>query len=629
LFTRLVVSLIGAVCLVAVATVAEATEWFVAPGGSGTGASTSPFGQIQAGLNAAQPGDVVTILPGTYSERLSTVRGGTSSARITLRAPGGRGSVLVTAAGRVLTVSHPFISVEALILDGQYGLDDLVRVAGGGDGFRLTNAEVRRSTFDLIDISAGADGVLIDKSLVHHALNAANGRTDAHGVAAGAVRDLTIRDTEIHTFSGDGVQIDPARSAPGWTGLTIERARIWLAPLPAPENGFPAGTVAGENAVDTKASPSYPRAVVVIRDTVASGFGGALITNAAAFNLKEHIDATVERVTVYNCEIAFRLRGAVSGGAWVAIRNAVVHDSLTAFRYEDDIQNLRIWNSTVGNGMTRAFQAASSVSSGLDVRNLLVLGTLPSQAAGPSNLAVGSTAFVNAAADNYLLAPTAMAIDAGVAIAGVPDDRNGVLRPQGASYDVGAYEYVGSGPNTPPAVNLTAPSEGASFVAPATLTISANASDTGGSITDVAFYANGVLVGRDPSSPYSIVVTSVPAGSHTLTAVATDNLLATTTSAPVRITVTTAPPPPPPPPATLTLTTAAHRNKGNQVTALSWTPAGPGTVAIYRDGAVITTGANDGAHTDFLNRNGSGTYIYKVCTVASPAVCSNESTVVF
>ena len=292
---------------------------------------------------------------------------------------------------------------------------------------------------------------------MHHALNAANGRTDAHGIVAGAVRGLTIRDTEIHTFSGDGIQVDPGRAAPGWTGLTIERARIWLAPLPAPENGFPSGAVTGENAVDTKASPSYPRATVLIRDTVASGFGGGLIGNAAAFNLKEHIDATVERVTVHNCEIAFRLRGATTGGAWVVIKNAVIHDSITAFRYEDNIQNLRIWNTTVGKGMTRVFQAASSGSEGLDVRNLLVLGALPSEASKPSNMAVDSRAFADVADDNYALAPGSVAIDAGVAIAEVTDDRVGRPRPQGAGYDIGAYESDPDTTHDPPAAVRTTP----------------------------------------------------------------------------------------------------------------------------------------------------------------------------
>ena len=290
-------------------------------------------------------------------------------------------------------------------------------------------------------------GVLIENSLIHHALNAANGRTDAHGVVGGAVQDLTIRQTEIHTFSGDGVQVDPGRSAPGWNRVTIEDSRIWLAPLPAPENGFAAGVVPGENAVDTKASPSLPRASITIRNSVMSGFRDGLIGNMAALNLKEHIDATVDRVTVYDSEIAFRLRGPTSStpaGAWVTLTNAVIYNVATAFRYENDIEQARLWNITLGREVARAFQAASSSSDGVDVRNMLSVSPLAAEAWRPSNLQVATTAFVNANAGDYSLADGAQAIDAGETIAGVTTDRAGVARPQGSAYDVGAYERQGS-----------------------------------------------------------------------------------------------------------------------------------------------------------------------------------------
>lgn len=385
---------------------------------------------------------------GTYAERLTTMRAGSPTRRITVRGIGPRGSVLVTAPGRVLTVAHAYLAVDGLVFDGQYGLDDTVRVSTSGHFFRLSNAEVRRSTGDLIDIGA-PQGVLIESCLIHHALNAQGGRTDAHGIVAGPVQDLTIRDTEIHTFSGDGVQVDPGRSAPGWTRVTIERARIWLAPLPAFENGFAAGTVAGENAVDTKASRRFARSIIIIRDTTAFGFRDSLIANSAAFNLKEHVQATVDRVTVHDSEIAFRLRGAATGGAVVSIRNAVVYDTTTAFRYEDQIQELRIWNSTIGRGVARAFHAAAADKAGLDVRNLLVFGALPTEAADPSNLAVGIQAFVDAAAHDYALAAGSPAVDSGATIPDVTVDRTGVARPQGSRYDVGAFERTRSRTQSP------------------------------------------------------------------------------------------------------------------------------------------------------------------------------------
>ena len=418
---------------------AEAMEWLVAKGGSGTGTVSSPFGRIQDALNAAQPGDTVTVASGTYAEKLQTVRNGSTSLPIRLRAATSRGAI-VTVPGRVVTVSHSFFMVEGLVFDGQYGADDTIRVTSAGSNLVLRDVEVRRSTRDLIDIGA-PQHVLIEGSLIHHALNAAAGRTDAHGIVAAAVHDLVVRNTEIHTFSGDGVQIDPARSTPGWSDVMLDGDRIWLAPLPAAENGFAAGTVPGENAVDTKASATYPRATMEIRNTTAFGFRNGLIPNMAAFNLKENVDVTVDRVTVYDSEIAFRTRGGAPG-AWVTAKNAVIYDVTTAFRYEDNIERLRIWNATVGANVTRAFQAASSDRNGLDVRNVLILGTSrPVEANDKSNRMASADAFVNASANNYALVPGSAAVDAGSTIPDVTADRIGVSRPQGRAYDVGAYEY--------------------------------------------------------------------------------------------------------------------------------------------------------------------------------------------
>jgi uncharacterized protein (DUF2141 family) len=91
--------------------------------------------------------------------------------------------------------------------------------------------------------------------------------------------------------------------------------------------------------------------------------------------------------------------------------------------------------------------------------------------------------------------------------------------------------------NQPPTVAITSPASGASFGAPASITINANASDSDGSIASVDFYNGSQLISSDTSSPYSATWTNVPAGTYSVTAVARDNSGATTTSSPVSITV--------------------------------------------------------------------------------------------
>jgi regulation of enolase protein 1 (concanavalin A-like superfamily) len=91
--------------------------------------------------------------------------------------------------------------------------------------------------------------------------------------------------------------------------------------------------------------------------------------------------------------------------------------------------------------------------------------------------------------------------------------------------------------NNPPSVSLTAPAGGATYVAPASVTMSAAASDSDGSVARVDFYAGSTLVGSDTSSPYSATWSNAPAGTYSLTAVARDNAGATRTSSAVSITI--------------------------------------------------------------------------------------------
>jgi len=89
--------------------------------------------------------------------------------------------------------------------------------------------------------------------------------------------------------------------------------------------------------------------------------------------------------------------------------------------------------------------------------------------------------------------------------------------------------------NQSPAVSLITPTNGAFIVLPATIVLSANASDPDGLITKVDFFANGMLVGRATNLPYVATWTNAGAGSYSLTAVATDNGGASATSAAIAI----------------------------------------------------------------------------------------------
>ncbi|WP_281322083.1 Ig-like domain-containing protein [Flavobacterium aestivum] len=108
-----------------------------------------------------------------------------------------------------------------------------------------------------------------------------------------------------------------------------------------------------------------------------------------------------------------------------------------------------------------------------------------------------------------------------------------------ASYNTSSITVTGTGGNQFPTVSITSPTNNTNFTPPANITITANASDADGSVSQVEFYNGTTLLGTATTSPYSFAWNSVTAGTYTLTAKAYDDLNAVTTSSAVTVTVST------------------------------------------------------------------------------------------
>ncbi|MEW5977242.1 MAG: DNRLRE domain-containing protein [Acidobacteriota bacterium] len=109
--------------------------------------------------------------------------------------------------------------------------------------------------------------------------------------------------------------------------------------------------------------------------------------------------------------------------------------------------------------------------------------------------------------------------------------------------------------NASPTINLTSPTNGTSYVAPASIALVVTATDSDGSITKVDFYSGTTLLGTNTqpdsstSNRYTFNWTNVSFGSYSLTAVASDDGGSTMAAQPVAVAVA---PPNVPPTATLT-----------------------------------------------------------------------------
>jgi len=155
--------------------------------------------------------------------------------------------------------------------------------------------------------------------------------------------------------------------------------------------------------------------------------------------------------------------------------------------------------------------------------------------------------------------------------------------------DLGACG-TGGGENQLPSVSLTAPTNGANFNAGAPIAISANASDADGSVQRVEFFAGSASLGVDTSEPYGVTWNNAPVGTHTLTAVATDDDNASRTSAAVSITVReNADVTPPSVPTGLNAVNRAARSIQLAWTASTDNPGGSGIAGydVYRNGSQV------------------------------------------
>jgi regulation of enolase protein 1 (concanavalin A-like superfamily) len=133
----------------------------------------------------------------------------------------------------------------------------------------------------------------------------------------------------------------------------------------------------------------------------------------------------------------------------------------------------------------------------------------------------------------------------------------------------------GSTPNNqPPTVALTTPTSGASFTAPATISLAANAADPENRLSHVNFYRGTTLITSDTTSPFSATWSAAPAGTYSLTAVATDADGGTATSTAVTVTV-------------------GGGSTTNQPPTVTWTAPASGTSVTSPASLTLTANASD------------------------------------
>ncbi|WP_332310583.1 glycosyl hydrolase family 18 protein [Lysobacter soli] len=186
------------------------------------------------------------------------------------------------------------------------------------------------------------------------------------------------------------------------------------------------------------------------------------------------------------------------------------------------------------------------------------------------------------------------------------------------------------GQNQAPTVTLTSPANGATYNAGSSIAVTANASDSDGTVASVEFFRGSVSLGVDTSAPYAVTWSNATAGSHSFTAKATDNQGATTTSSAANITVNGTPPTDTTPPSVPTGLSATALSTSS--IALSWNAstdnAGGAGVAgydVYRGGTLIASPTTTSYTNTGLTANTTYSYTVRARDAASPSNASAQS----
>ena len=158
-----------------------------------------------------------------------------------------------------------------------------------------------------------------------------------------------------------------------------------------------------------------------------------------------------------------------------------------------------------------------------------------------------------------------------------------------------------------PTIAITSPANGTTFAAPASFTATATPTAGSNPITKVDFYANGNLVGTVAApGPYTLSFTGVAGGTYALTAVATDSVGLTATSAPVTVVVNT------PPTVAITAPTTGAAFVAPATFAVTATPtAGSNPITkvdFYANGTILIGTATTAPYTVSFANVAAGTY---------------------
>lgn len=417
------------------ATTTHAATYYVSTSGnnSNSGSQSQPWGSIYYASQQVNAGDTIAVFGGTYSESIELENGpsGTQANPITLTNHNGQ---------EVIVNSNSWVSLY--LKNTNWWIVDGIKFRNAS----IHNIEITNSHHVTIQNceASGAGSIGI------HLMS-----------AQGPVRNSVVRNCQVHHNGTEGIYLDIKSS----NNVPIENNLV--------EN----------NHVHNNGAEG-------LQNTRQSGDGFRPSSNTFRSNLVHDNSGDWAGADISGSNIVFEnniihTNSQTIGGVWYANgsnsvfqNNLIYNNSGTngdsgGLVVGSNVSNTKIYHNTIyGNSGSGGF-GINLLSSGstLEVKNN-ILANNKSQIRGSASIShnlifgssnsTGSNAiqsnpnFIHVGSADFHLISTSPAINAGTNL-GVTTDIEGSTRPQGATPDLGAYEFAGSQPPPPTTTPIPTP----------------------------------------------------------------------------------------------------------------------------------------------------------------------------
>jgi len=435
------------------------TFYYVATNGSDSnpGTEAQPFRTIAKGASSLGPGDTLYVRGGIYYEQVDVSASGTADNQITIAAYPGEQPVIdaqntlpVNPDGCIIVLRGNHITLSGIEIKSVHGTAVLLR----GSYNTVRNMKIHHCLKEGIYVGAArycSNGIsnthnIVENneiwmtSLMHEGIT--DGGTWGGAISVGRCPQYTIvRRNIVHETWGIGITAYEAYST------TLEDNVVWNNQL---EHYYVNN--APYTLVQRNMSYNTPDSIYLYRGRPGVGIA---FCDEKPWPVSHHVSIVNNLVLRGSRGFYFFSQQAGSGLKNFLIANNTFVDSL--------VVGLQIVaggheNSRIHNNIFAGEGAVARVISdpNLSFSHNLWSKVPPASASGAGDMIgdprlarSGSTGPGLLDPDWFKLLPYSPAIDSGIPLIEVPDDFDGVHRPRGTGYDIGAYEYFLGPPVSP------------------------------------------------------------------------------------------------------------------------------------------------------------------------------------